>query len=131
MSRDEDSESEDSQDRDSEGEQEEHQPRSNSSEGPAEKGPAAEDEETTQSPGTEDREEPAELIELSDEEDDGGPVQDPESGLRRSVRSRTEPVRLMYERLGVQAKASMVLAARESAWPEGTCFMAVQASAYN
>ena len=51
--------------------------------------------------------------------------------MRRSTRNRSEPVRLMYERLGVQAKAAAMLAAKEEAWPEGTCFMAVQASAYN
>ena len=37
----------------------------------------------------------------------------------------------MYERLGVQAGTAMMLAVREEAWPEGTCFLAAQASAYS
>jgi hypothetical protein len=37
----------------------------------------------------------------------------------------------MYDRLGVQASTAAMLAVREEAWREGTCYMASQAFAYN
>ena len=51
--------------------------------------------------------------------------------VRRSRRERTAPVKLMYDRLGVQAKTAAALAAREDAWTVATAFLAIQAEAYN
>ncbi len=46
---------------------------------------------------------------------------------RRSQREHNAPVRLMYYRLGIQAKVAEALTAREEAWAVAMAFFVVQA----